>query len=124
MLSSPLWLAIDAHGLRDPVDVVEERDDLNGVVDGRVRPPFGPQGLDLWPGVRGRAMGQLNREVTQRAHARLELGLAVVVRGVLRQLLCCALGTEVVCMCLNSVVAVVLAGYDDSEQLPLRAAEL
>jgi hypothetical protein len=64
-------------------------------------------------------MRQARREVAQRTDPRLEVRLTVVVRGVLRQLLGCALSTEVVCMRVNSVMAVVRARDDDSEKLAL-----
>jgi hypothetical protein len=64
-------------------------------------------------------MRQARREVAQRTDPRLEVRLTVVVRGVLRQLLGCALSTEVVCMRVNSVMAVVRARDDDGEKLAL-----
>jgi hypothetical protein len=64
-------------------------------------------------------MRQAHREVAQRTSPRLQVGLTVVVRGVLRQLLGCALSTEVVCVRVNSVVAVIGARDDDGEELAL-----
>ena len=55
---------------------------------------------------------------------RLEPRLAVVVRGVFGQLVGGALGTEVVCVRANSVVAVVRPRDDDGEKLPFCAGEL
>jgi hypothetical protein len=63
---------------------------------------------------------QMDGEVAKRAHVLLEVGLPVVVRCVLRELVWCALGTEVVGMRLNSVVAVVGARDDHREEFPLR----
>jgi hypothetical protein len=62
---------------------------------------------------------QPDGEVAERPNPRVEVGIAVVVSGVLGQLLGCALCTEVVCVRVNSVVAVVRAGNDDGEKLPL-----
>ena len=90
----------------------------------RVGPPLAAKGLNLWAGIRGRLASQLHGEIAEREQTWLEAGLAIVVRRVLRQLLCCALGTEVVCVRLNSVVAVVRAGDHHREKLTLRAAEL
>ena len=55
---------------------------------------------------------------------RLEPRLAVVVRGVFGQLVGGALGTEVVCVRANSVVAVVRPRDDDGEELALGPREL
>jgi hypothetical protein len=52
--------------------------------------------------------GQLDGVVAERAQARLQVGLPVVVSGVVCQVPVCALGTEVVCVRLRSVVAVVV----------------
>jgi hypothetical protein len=64
-------------------------------------------------------MRQARREIAQRTDPRLKVSLSVVVRGVLRQILGCALGTEVVCVGVNSVMAVVRARDDDGEKLGL-----
>jgi hypothetical protein len=93
-------------------------------VNRRVSPPLAAKSLHVWPGIRGRLVRQLHGEIAEREQTRLKAGLAIVVRRVLRQLLCCALGTEVVCVRLNSVVAVVRAGDHYREKLTLRAAEL
>lgn len=65
----------------------------------------------------GRGPRQLDRVVAQGADGRCEVGLAVVVRGVPREPFVCALCTEVVCVGVRSVVAVVLAGDDHREKL-------
>ena len=62
---------------------------------------------------------QLDGVVTQRTHARLEIGLPVVVRRMSRQLLVCALCTEVVCMSKRSVVALVHPRRHRREELTL-----
>ncbi len=64
-------------------------------------------------------MGQLHREVAERSLTRREIGLPVVVRDMLGELGCGALGTEVVGVCLRSVVAALLGRGDRREQLPL-----
>jgi hypothetical protein len=69
-------------------------------------------------------MRQANGEVAEGADPWLQLRLPVVVRDMLRQLFGCALGTEVVCVRVNSVMAIVRAGDDDGEQLPLGPREL
>jgi hypothetical protein len=64
---------------------------------------------------------QFHCEVAQGANAGLELRLAVIdLRGA-NQFVCCALGTEVVRVRDDSVVAVVLPRDDDCEQLALDA---
>ena len=50
---------------------------------------------------------QLDGVVAQGAHARLEVGLPVVVGRVSRELVVCALCTEVVCVRKRSVVTLV-----------------
>ena len=84
-----------------------------------IAPPLLSEKRDLRLVHRGRLMRQARGEVAQRADPRLQVGLPVVMRGVLRQLLGCALGTEVVCMRVNSVMAVVRARDDDGEKLAL-----
>jgi hypothetical protein len=69
-------------------------------------------------------MRQSDREVAERPNPRVEIGVSVVVSGVLGQLLGCALGTEVVCVRVNSVMAVIRAGDDDGEKLPLGTRKL
>jgi hypothetical protein len=118
-LLSPIGFRLDPDSLRDPVDVVEVRDHLDRVMDRGIAPPLGPQPLDPRIADRSRLMSQLHGEVAERAHARLEVGPPIIVRCVLRELVWCALGTEVVCVRANSVVAVVGAGDDDREELPL-----
>jgi hypothetical protein len=82
--AGPLGLVLDAHGLRDPVDVVEERDDLDRVVDGRVREAGGAQAVDRGGVDRGRVVRQRDREVAKRAAAGVELRVSIVVGGVSR----------------------------------------
>ena len=66
---------------------------------------------------------QLDGIVTESAHARLEIGLSVVVRRMSCQLLVCALCTEVVCMSKRSVVALVHPRRHRREELPLGPGE-
>jgi hypothetical protein len=93
-------------------------------VDGRVAPAELAHALDVVRADGGWRVRDLDREVAQYADARLEVRLSIVVRGVLCELVRCALGTEVVCVRADSVVAVVGAGNDDREQLALDAREL
>jgi hypothetical protein len=93
-------------------------------VDGGVAPPESAQAVDVIPADSRRRVGHLDGEITELAQAGLEVGLPIVVRGVLRELIRCALGTEVVGVRANSVVAVVRAGDDDRQQLALGAREL
>jgi hypothetical protein len=122
--SRPLGLALDTYRVRDPVDVVEVRDHLNGVVDRGIGPAFRTEPLDLRLADGGRLVRQSNGEVAEVAYAWLEVGLPVVVSRMLRKLVVCALGTEVVGMRADSVVTVVRAGDDDGKELPLCAREL
>ena len=59
-----------------------------------------------------REVGQLDRELAERVLTGRELGAAPIVLRVLRQLLVCALSTEVVCVCPRSVVAALLGRGD------------
>ncbi len=72
---------------------------------------------------RGRGVGQLDREVAQRALPWGELCLPVVMGDVLRELFCGALGTEVVGVRDRSVVTVLSSGGNGREQLALAARE-
>ena len=93
---SPVGLVCDAHGLGDPVDVVEKGDDLDRIVDRGVAPSLAAQAPDFRLAYRRGLVGQKHGEVAERADPGLELRLPVVVGGVLRELVCCALCTEVV----------------------------
>src|SRR6185312_6703587 len=123
-VSRPLRLVVDAHHIRDPVDVVEVGDHLERIVDRRVAPALRAHGIDVCAHDLRRLERHLDGEVAQAAHARLEVRLPVVVSGVLRQLVGCARGTEVVCVRANSVVAIVRARNDDRKQLALCPREL
>lgn len=120
----PVRLVVDANRLGDPVHVVEVRDDLDRVVDGGVAPAERAKGLRVLRGDGRRLERQLQREVAERADARLEIGGAIVVQRVLGQLVGCALGTEVVGMRASSVVAVVRVRDDNGEELALDPREL
>jgi hypothetical protein len=76
-------------------------------VDRRVAPANLAQPVDVVLTDGGRLMGHADGEVAERAPARLEIGPAIVVSRMPCKLFWCALGTEVVCMRANSVVAVV-----------------
>ena len=69
-------------------------------------------------------MRELHRKVAQGAEPRLEIRVPVVVGGMLGKLVWGALGTEVVGMRLNSVVAIVGSRDDDREELPIGAGKL
>jgi hypothetical protein len=93
-------------------------------VDGDVAPAVRAQAVRVPAGDRRRLERQLEREVAERADARLEVGGSVVVQRVLGQLVGCALGTEVVGMRMSSVVAVVRGRDDDGQELALDPREL
>ena len=93
-------------------------------MDSGVAPALVTQLLDVALPDRSRLVREVQGEVAKRAYARLEVRLLVVVRRVLRQLIRCALGTEVVCMRANSVMAVVRTRNDDRKQFPLDPGEL
>ena len=93
-------------------------------MDGGVAPAVRAKGLRVLRGDGRRLERQLQREVADRADARLEIGGAIVVQRVLGQLVGCALGTEVVGMRASSVVAVVRVRDDNGEELALDPREL
>ena len=103
----PLRLGADADAVGDAVDVVEVRDHLDRVVNRLVFPTMRAQTIDVTLRHRRRLGRQLNREVAERQHGKLEVGLPIVVGRVLCELFWGALATEVVGMRANSVVAVV-----------------
>jgi hypothetical protein len=78
-------------------------------VDRLVAPAVPAERVDIGLLGRGRDERQLDREVAERPDGRRQLGLPVVVRGVVCEPVCCALGTEVVGVRADSVVAVVRA---------------
>jgi hypothetical protein len=121
--SLPVGLVVHADSLGDPVDVVEVRDHLDRVVDGGVGQADFAQALEIGRRGRRRLAGYLDRKVTERADTWRQVGVAVVPLGRIRPF-GFALGTEVVGVCANSVVTVVVDGHDDREELPLGAAEL
>ena len=106
-LVSPLGLVVDPDRVRDAVDVVEVADHLDRIVDRGVVPPMGPERVRVLEPDRGRDRRQLDGVITERTNARLEIRLPIVVGRMLRQLVICALCTEVVCMRKRSVVALV-----------------
>ena len=100
------------HGLGDPVHVVEVGDDLDRVVDGGVAPALATEQVGVLPAHRRRSAVSLIAKSTERPHVRREVGLPVVVLRVLGQLVWGALGTEVVRVRVQSVMALV-GGRDD-----------
>ena len=120
----PLRLVLDSDGVRDAVHVVEVRDDLDGVVHGRVAPSLCPEHIDVGRPHCGRLVRHLDGEVAERADRGLEIGAPIVVGGVLCQLFRGALVTEVVRVRAYSVMAVVGAGDDYREKLPLGPGQL
>jgi hypothetical protein len=80
----PFGLVLDPHGFCDPVDVVEERDDLDRVVDGGVGETGLAQAIDRRGVDRGRLAGQRDREVAERPLPPVEARIPVVVGGVSR----------------------------------------
>jgi cell division septum initiation protein DivIVA len=120
----PLRFGLDADSLGDPVDVVEEGDHLDRIVDARVAPAVASKDVGVSRRDRSRLVREFHGEVAQGMDPRLEIRLPVVVLGVRGKLLWGALGTEVVGMCLDSVVAVVRPGDDDGEELAVGAGQL
>ena len=88
-------------------------------MDGRVVPTVCAELVGVGRPDGNRCPGELDRIVAQRAYGRGEVRGPVVVGCVLRDRFGCALGTEVVGVGPDSVVAVVLTRDDDGEQLTL-----
>ena len=82
---------------------------------------MGPQRVRVLRADLGPREGELAGVVAERQRPGVEVTVAVVVLGMRRKLVWGALGTEVVCMRANSVMAVVLTRDDDGEQLTLLA---
>jgi len=80
----PLGLVLDPDGLRDAVDVVEERDHLDRVVDRLVAEPGRTQPVDLALVDRRRLERQVDGEVAEREEPCVEAGRLVVVGRVSR----------------------------------------
>ena len=78
-------------------------------MDARVAPALPAESFDVRQANHGRLVRDLDCEVAERPHARLEVSPPVVMGRVLCQLFRGALGTEVVGVRAYSVVAVVRA---------------
>jgi len=120
----PFRFELDADSIGDPVDVVEKGDYLDRIVDARVAPALASKVVGVSRRDRSRLVRELHGEVAQGMDPRLEIRLPVVVRGMRGKLVWGALGTEVVGMRLDSVVAVVRPGDDDGEELAVGAGQL
>jgi len=90
-------------------------------VDARVAQAVSSKAVDVGRRNRGGLVRELDCKVAQRANPRLDVRFPVVVRGVRGKLVWGALGTEVVGMRLDSVMAVVRPGDDDGEELAVGA---
>ena len=115
LAATPLGLVLDPDSLGNAVDVVEVGDDLDRVVDRHVVPAVVAELVGVGEPDGGGRLRQLDGVVAEGPYPRLEVGLAVVVRRVSRELLVCALGTEVVCVRECSVVAVIVPRGDRGE---------
>jgi len=93
-------------------------------MNARVAPAVAAKALGVRLRHRSRFVREFHGEVAQDSGTRLEVRLPVVVGGVLGKLVWGALGTEVVGMRLDSVVAVIGPGDDDSEELAVGAGKL
>src|SRR4249919_949369 len=105
---APLRLVLDPDAVGDPRDVVEVADDLDRVRDRRVVETLRSKSVDVGLLYLGGVVSELHGEVAERALAWREIRPAVVVHRVLRHLVVCALGTEVVGVCRRSVMAALL----------------
>ena len=103
----PLRFRIGPDSLRDAVDVVEVRDHLNRVGDRCVVEPVLAELRCVGSSHLGGRECQLPGVVAQRPGTGVDIGLAIVVLGVGRELVWGALGTEVVGVRAPSVVALV-----------------
>jgi hypothetical protein len=117
----PLWLVLDPDAVCHSRHVVEVADHLDRVGDGRVVEAVRSKRVDVGLVDLSRTMGELDREVAERALARREVRLAIVVLCVLRGLLVCALGTEVVGVRDRSVVTALLGRSHRRQELSLAA---
>ena len=120
----PLRFGLDADPVGDAVDVIEKSDHLDRIVDARVAPALASKVVGVSRRDRSRLVRELYCEVAQRPDPRLDIRFPVVVRCVRGKLVWNALGTEVVGMRLDSVVAVVRPGDDDGEELAVGAGQL
>lgn len=126
-------LYFDAERVRDTVDVVEVRDDLDGVMHGLVRPSGVSQGLHIVPGHGRRIDRQLIREPKQRLSGAVNRACGPVVDQSVNEIIRVGegppflfigdLGTEIVRVGLYSVMALVSDAYDHCEHFALCPAE-
>src|SRR4249919_3426104 len=105
---APLRLVLDPDAVRDPRDVVEVADHLYRVRDRRVVETLRAKSVDVGLLCLGGVVSELHGEVAERTLAWGEIRPAVVFPLLLRNLVVCALGTEVVGVCRRSVMAALL----------------
>lgn len=124
-------LGLDPQSIGDAGDVIEVSDHLSGVVDGPVVEAMPAQFFEIFGGHLILMMREFGGEVTQRPVG-LRQRCAAPVAGhrayklvrfvrVIDDLL--DLFTEVVCVGLNSIVAIELGGGDRGQHFALHAAE-
>jgi hypothetical protein len=111
----PLGLVVDPDSVRHPRHVVEVRDHLNGVADRGVVEFVRPESIDVGTVHLRRQVRQLDGEVAECPLARAQVCVPVVVLRMSRELVVCALCTEVVCVRTRSVVAALLRGGNRRE---------
>ena len=116
-------LKVDTEPFGDTVDVVEERDDLRGIVDRPIGKAQRPQPIDVSLGNTLRFAGQLDRVIAQCPIDLGKLGLGVIGRDLLDQCSVFDLNPEIVGMGKRSVEAAVGLRNHNREHFALSAGK-
>jgi hypothetical protein len=114
---------VDAQRVGDAVDVVEIGDDFRGVQDVAVTQAMLAKGIDILFADGGGSARDEVGEFCQSFAARRQIGLEIVVLGVLGQFLVAAFYTEILPVSFRSIEAVVGPGDDDGQQLAFGAGQ-
>jgi hypothetical protein len=114
---------IDVKTVRDPVDVVEVRDHLDGVVDGAIVEAMTSQNIKVGFADAAGRLGQLDGIVAKSAVGRGEVGGRVINFDGLDEGVVLDLGPEVLRVGERSVMAIVDAGDNGGNEFAVKAAQ-
>ena len=108
-------LEVNAQRVRHAVDVVEIRNNLDGVKDIPVGQSLFSQGVEVARANRGRSSRHQHRESRQRFLPPCQFGAAIIVLNLLGQFGVACLCTEILPVRLNSIETVVRPGNDGGQ---------
>lgn len=118
-----LTLELDPEAVSDPIDVGVVADELGEVQDVRVRQPVLAQRIDVRARDGARRRGQLERVRKQRDTARVEASRAPVGLDALEQRIVLQQPAQTAPVMRPSVVASVVVGHDERDELAVHLAQ-